>query len=86
MLICLDIVAILAEKMECQKLLGNRIFLSEPFADLLEVQKQQIKVILHKHKEPVTTLAVDAWVYEILGSLILSQQGFIRSFSFGAPD
>lgn len=51
MLICLDIVAILAEKMECQKLLGNRIFLSEPFADLLEVQKQQIKVILHKHKE-----------------------------------
>ena len=51
MLICLDIVAILAEKMECQKFLGNKIFLSEPFADLLEVQKQQIKVILHKHKE-----------------------------------
>ena len=50
MLICLDIVAILAEKMECQKFLGNKIFLSEPFADLLDVQKQQIKVILHKHK------------------------------------
>ena len=49
MLISLDIVAILAEKIECQKFLRNKIFLSEPFADLLEVQKHQLKVILHKY-------------------------------------
>ena len=49
MLISLDIVAILAEKIKCQKFLGNKIFLCEPFADLLEVQKHQLKVILHKY-------------------------------------